>query len=73
MSGIIKPGVKVWYYHDGFNRYNKIVKIVYTLDGLSAVFEDKLCLKDTYTIPIEDLYLTKQEYFNSRKNNLTKT
>ena len=71
MSKTIKPGDYVWYGYNGFNRYNKILKLVYTVDGLCAIFEDKLCIKDTYTIPIEKLYFSKEEYFKSITN-LTK-
>ena len=67
----IKPGDFVWFYYNGLNRYNKILKLVYTADGLCAIFEDKLCIRETYTIPIKDLYLNKEEYFKSRSN-LTK-
>ena len=68
---MIKPGDKVWYYYNGYNRFQKIKKITFTADGAFVIFEDVDCVNKTYKIPIEEVFIDKKEYFK-HKNNLTK-
>lgn len=60
MTKNFKPGDKVFYIKNGEIRYNRIHRIVFTTEGLGAVF-DEGCSCKQYIVPIESLFETAEE------------
>lgn len=60
----------MFYIKDDTIRYNRIKKIVFTINGAAAMFDDGSCACKDYTVSLDQLFATAEElkeYMNNEQ------